>query len=85
MTLKFNRIDDTFIRVDYEIEHNGRKAYPCFATIQKTSYGRKLWQVDIEGKGRLSDYQGNDCFSLVLAKGLVKQKYKTLMRKENIL
>ena len=73
--LKFNRIDTNFVRADYAKAHNGRTVYPIFATIQQNSYGRKLWQIEINNK-RFVDEQGYDCFTLTNAKRIIKDAYK---------
>ena len=74
MKLIFNKIDSGFYRVDTEKEHNGRNVYPTVATIEQNSYGRKLWQVNIEGRGRLVDSNGFDCFTLAIAKQEIKAR-----------
>lgn len=74
--LKFIRVDQGFYRVDMEKMHNGRKVYPMYATIEQNRFGRKLWTVHIEGIGRLLDDQGYDCFTLAIAKRLIKETIK---------
>ena len=68
MKLLFRKVDTGFYRVETEKEHNGRKVFPCVATIEQRNDGRKLWQVNVCGKGVLQDRTGNDCFSLAIAK-----------------
>ena len=72
MKLHFKKVDSGFYRVETEKEHNGRKVFPLLATISKNNYGRKLWQIDIENHGRLVA-GGHDCFSLAVAKQLIKE------------
>jgi len=56
----------------YWIEKDGQK----IGELTQNSYGRSLWNIEINGK-RILDKSGYDCFSLNIAKQIVREKINT--------
>jgi len=44
---------------------------PALAILMQNPYGRKFWEIEIDGIG-IQDRAGNDCFSLSIAKQLAE-------------
>ena len=68
---KVVKIDAGFYRVDRVKQQNGRTVFVPAATIERNNFGRKLWQAQIEGRGRVLDAAGFDCFTFSAARKLV--------------